>query len=546
MGIVYLAHDPHIDRQVAIKLLPSQFLSEAKYRERFQREARTIARLDHPVIVPVYDFGEHAEQPFIVMRYMAGGSLVEWIRHGKLPLQTAVSIVTRIASTLAEVHQQGIIHRDLKPSNILLDNRGDAYLSDFGIVKVNDATLSLTGSSSMGTPAYMSPEQIRNDENLDHRTDIYALGVILFELLTGKRPFAGETILEQIVAHTTEPIPNIYDFNPELPPKVDLVIQNTLAKEPAKRYKSMTELVSHLTSITTNAPKQDPFNPIKTAGTLPANPQARPTIRRWIAVFGVVLFLAAIFLISSQLIPVSGIEEMADPTPTQTVTVETAVNATNPPTSPPETAVASQPPDILTQTVNQAPIFHIISTKESSRLTEPEANLGLGPGQTTLLGLPFEHGWKISTECEIGGADRPTLIVVPVNNLSATKAHFLLQAGQGLAEFSGQKIGELVIIFANGQSFGEPLILGDNIRDWRRAMPETYVNSATSANLQEAWRGKEGNTDGRIDLFSITLPDSLQNQLIREIQIVDTSVQTIGTTDPCIHLIAITLESQPN
>ena len=93
MGIVYLAHDPHIDRQVAIKLLPSQFLSEAKYRERFQREARTIARLDHPVIVPVYDFGEHEEQPFIVMRYMAGGSLVEWTRHGKLPMQTAVSII---------------------------------------------------------------------------------------------------------------------------------------------------------------------------------------------------------------------------------------------------------------------------------------------------------------------------------------------------------------------------------------------------------------------------------------------------------------------
>ena len=141
--------------------------------------------------------------------------------------------------------------------------------------------------------------------------------------------------------------------------------------------------------------------------------------------------------------------------------------------------------------------------------------------------------------------ERPTLVKVDANNLAVTKAHILLQAGQGSTEYAGQKIGEFVIIFADGYAYGEPLILGENIRDWRSAMPETYVNSATATNLQEAWRGKEGNTDGRIDLLTITLPDALQNQPVREIQLIDTSAQTVGSINPCIHLIAITFESQP-
>ena len=551
--MVYLAHDPHIDRQVAIKLLPGQFLSEKKYRERFQREARTIARLDHPTIVPIYDFGDHAGQPYIVMRYMAGGSLAEWIRNGSLPLETAVPIIKRVALALAEVHQRGIIHRDLKPSNILLDSRGDAYLSDFGIVKLSNATVSLTGSSLMGTPAYMSPEQVRNDENLDHRTDIYALGAIFFEMLTGKRPFAGDTILEQIVAHATEPVPDIHDFNHELPVGFGAIIQKTMAKQPADRYNSMAELVQHLDMITTPAPGPVYHKPLKTELTLPEHPKAKQPVRRWIAGIGFFLFVAIAFILGPHLLtPVSSIDETNTPTqnaivvspPTREPTVAATDTESTLPT--PETAVSTLTPPAPAKTpmMNLAPEFHIISTQDSSFLSEPEANLGLGPGQTTLLGIPFEHGWKISTQCEINGADRPTLVDVAVDNLTATKAYILLQAGQGLTNFNEQKIGEIVLVFENGQSYGEPLILGYNIRDWRRAMPETYINSTTSANLEEAWRGKEGNTDGRIDLLTLTLPDNLNEQPISKIQIIDTSAQTVGSTEPCIHLIAITLESK--
>ncbi|GJM40109.1 MAG: hypothetical protein DHS20C20_03910 [Ardenticatenaceae bacterium] len=546
--MVYLAHDPRIDRQVAVKLLLGQFLSDPKYISRFQREARTIARLDHPVIVPIYDFGEHEGQPFIVMRHMAGGSLVNWIRNGKLPMETAVPIITRIASTLADVHHQGIIHRDLKPSNILLDNRGDAYLSDFGIVKVNDARVSLTKSSIIGTPAYMSPEQIRNDDSLDHRTDIYALGVILFELLTGKRPFQGETAIEQMVAHATEPIPNIYDFNQDLPPGVNIAIQKTLAKEPLERFSSMMDLVHHLDTITHSDTAKATIHPVQTEATATANYPQKPTRRFWFTGVISLIIVVLILIFWPRLLPVGGNNETAVPTeivsPSAISQREATITSTEIVV---ETALLSptDTPPTETSLLSQSPRFNIISIKDSSRLSSPEANLGLGPGQTTLLGIPFEHGWKITTQCELGSANHPTLVSILVNQETAVKAHVLLQAGQGLTEFSGQKIGEFVVIFEDGQSFLEPLILGENIRDWRSAMPTTYVNQAVSPHLQEAWRGKEGNTDGRIDLLTITIPDTLQNQPIREIQINDTSVQTTGAINPCIHLIAVTLESQP-
>ncbi|MGH2619611.1 MAG: serine/threonine-protein kinase, partial [Anaerolineales bacterium] len=247
MAIVYLGYDPRIEREVAIKVLPRQFSFDPQFEARFQREVRAIASLEHGAIVPVYDFGEVDDQPFIVMRYMSGGSLAGRLTSGKLLLPEAARILARIAPALDRAHEQGIIHRDLKPGNILFDQEGEAYLSDFGIAKLADTTAAYTGSALIGTPAYMSPEQARGEGNVDGRSDVYSLGVILFETLAGRPPYAADTPMGIAMRHVTDPIPRIRQLNPGLPKQIERVIRRAMAKSPQDRYQSAAELAGALT-----------------------------------------------------------------------------------------------------------------------------------------------------------------------------------------------------------------------------------------------------------------------------------------------------------
>jgi len=242
MATVYRAHDPFFGRDVAVKLLPREFLHDPTFKARFEREAKTIAALEHSAIVPVHDFGEEEGQPFLVMRYMSGGSLVNRLEGGPLSFEDISTIISRIATGLDEAHKKGMIHRDLKPGNILFDSHGDAFLSDFGIVKLTQETATFTGTGIIGTPAYMSPEQARGDPDLDPRSDVYALGVILFEMLSGKPPYEADTPMGLAVKHITEPVPSILEAKPDLPPTFELMIKRALAKEPEDRYASAGEL----------------------------------------------------------------------------------------------------------------------------------------------------------------------------------------------------------------------------------------------------------------------------------------------------------------
>lgn len=246
MATVYLAHDPYIGRDVALKVMKRDLQEDDTFRSRFKREARTIATLEHPAIVPVYDFGEENKQLFLVMRLMKGGTLAERIQQRPFSLHTILPIVQRIGSALDHAHQQGVIHRDLKPSNILFDEYSNAYLSDFGIVKLVQSSTNLTGSSVVGTPAYISPEQIHGDADVDGRADVYTLGVILFEALTGQKPYRADTPVKQLMAHILDPIPPILQLNPALPPGLDTIIQRALAKDRAQRYATAAELVAEL------------------------------------------------------------------------------------------------------------------------------------------------------------------------------------------------------------------------------------------------------------------------------------------------------------
>ncbi|MEP0806930.1 MAG: serine/threonine-protein kinase [Chloroflexota bacterium] len=257
MATVYHGYDPRFEREVAVKVLPSELLhSDPQFKLRFEREAKIIAQLEHPSIVPVYDVGEENGQPYFVMRYMNGGSLAERIKQKVMSVEEAARILGQIAPGLDEAHSKGIVHRDLKPSNILFDAKGTPYISDFGIAKLSQSQASsVTGSAIIGTPAYMAPEQAAG-ETVDGRSDIYALGIILFEMLTGRQPYEADTPMAVAIKHITDPVPHILEANPSLPADVDAIIQTAMAKRKEDRFSTAVELVDALRMVGSNATTQ--------------------------------------------------------------------------------------------------------------------------------------------------------------------------------------------------------------------------------------------------------------------------------------------------
>jgi len=248
MATVYRAYDPSFDREVAIKVLPREMLHDTQFRSRFEREIKMVAGLEHPAIVPVYDVGNEDGQPYFVMRYMTGGSLSGWIEKGKFSIQDTARIIEKIAQGLAYSHKKGIIHRDLKPDNILFDSNGDPFISDFGVAKFTEATGGLTGSGTIGTPAYMSPEQAQGTE-VDSRSDVYGLGVIVYQMLSGQQPYSADTPMGVVVKHITEPVPEILKVLPDLPPEIDIIIKTSMAKDKTARYPNTIELAKALNLV---------------------------------------------------------------------------------------------------------------------------------------------------------------------------------------------------------------------------------------------------------------------------------------------------------
>ena len=246
MATVYRAFDPISNREVAIKILPRDMLDNLVTRARFKREIKLIASLEHPAIVPVYDVGgEDNHQPFFVMRYMSGGSLTEMIRKGRFSLRDAALVIERLASALDHAHSRGVIHRDIKPDNVLFDTSNNPYLSDFGVAKFTESMVSSTNQEVIGTPAYISPEQALG-EDVDHRADIYGLGAMLYEMLTGERPFGKDTVIGLALQHVNDPVPNILNLRSDLPGEVDVIIKRAMAKNRENRYDTALEMAHEL------------------------------------------------------------------------------------------------------------------------------------------------------------------------------------------------------------------------------------------------------------------------------------------------------------
>ena len=287
MALVYKAHDLQLNRDVAIKIiLPDKGISE-KFIKRFQREAKALAALNHENIIPIIDFGEHDNLPYLVMPFIPGGTLKKQIGT-PVPYDQAAKMLIPIAGALAYAHQKGVIHRDVKPANILIDETGRPLLSDFGVAKMLtlEETMDLTGTGvGVGTPEYMSPEQTLG-KAVDSRADEYSLGIILYEMITGRKPYQADTPLAVAIKQNTQPLPDPGDFVPRLPDRVEEVLRKVLAKNPEDRYASMELFAEALSELAAG-------NLAHTKKKKKNNPATEGGRWKWVALLGTLAVLAA-------------------------------------------------------------------------------------------------------------------------------------------------------------------------------------------------------------------------------------------------------------
>ena len=245
MSNVFRAHDRLLERTVALKILHEQYTRDDDYVERFRREARAVAQRAHPNIVTVIDRGEQDGRQYIVFEFIEGENLKELVAHGPLSVHEAVGLALQVARALSFAHERGLVHRDVKPQNVLLNEDGQAKVTDFGIARSLDVHGVTQTGTVLGTSDYIAPEQARG-QKVNPKTDIYSLGAVLYELLTGDVPFAGDNFVAVAMRHVNEPAPSVLEHRPDCPLRLDLAIQRAMAKDPADRFESMDDFVIEL------------------------------------------------------------------------------------------------------------------------------------------------------------------------------------------------------------------------------------------------------------------------------------------------------------
>ncbi len=252
MGEVYKAFDPGLERFVAVKILPDALAHDDKLKVRFLGEARTLAKLNHPNLVHIYAIGDEKETSYFVMEYINGWTITKLLeRWKKLPLQRAFAVIGEIMAALDSVHKAGLVHRDIKPANIMVEKGGRVVLMDFGLAKLIDeggAIQLTTAGMIIGTPQYVSPEQARG-ERVDHRSDIYSLGCVLYQLLTGKPPYEAKSAMGVLTKHAHDPVPQIRAELPDIEPEVEKVVTRCLQKAVAERYQDLSEMAADMAQV---------------------------------------------------------------------------------------------------------------------------------------------------------------------------------------------------------------------------------------------------------------------------------------------------------
>jgi ligand-binding sensor domain-containing protein/tRNA A-37 threonylcarbamoyl transferase component Bud32 len=373
MATIFKAYQPSMDRYVAIKVLASHFTKDATFVARFTQEARTLAGLEHPHILPVHDYGEQEGTTYLVMRYIDAGTLKDLIvQRGPLELSETARILGQVGRALGYAHSQGIVHRDIKPTNVLVDEQGNAFLTDFGIAKLMAGTAQFTATGAIvGTPAYMAPEQ-GIGKPLDHRCDIYALGVMLYEMTTGQVPYEAETPLAVLLQHVNAPLPPPRQIDPDLPEPVERVILKALAKAPDDRFQTTEEMVETLQRAVAGIPV-DIAPPLPAGGPTTVLPQPAdepaleapvvPPARKpipWLPIAGGVAVLVALLIAALLVLPrLGGSKVEATPVP-EMIPTELPETVVVQATEPPAAAPTLPPTTIVTPTTQQPAATHTV------------------------------------------------------------------------------------------------------------------------------------------------------------------------------------------
>ena len=458
MATVYLARQASMDRDVAIKIMAPELADDEQFVARFEHEAQLIARLQHPHILPVIDFGREGKHIYIVMQLVRGGSLDDRLSRGPLPLPLAARMLGQIASALAFAHEQGIVHRDLKPNNVLLDERDNAYLTDFGIAKMLAGTTKLTATGNvLGTPAYMAPEQWRGDP-VDARTDIYALGIMLYEMVLGQLPFQGDTPYTLMYKHFNDAPPPPREKNPAIDPRVEAVILRALAKDPDDRYQSAEAMADDFTNAVRSMGKAVPAPDMEATvlgeeaappTAMPARTPPRPTPSTEAAatraapesapasppkeggrsplVIGGAVIAALAAVVAIALLALSGGKGEKEVAVVPTATDTATATATQPPTETPTSTPTPSPTDtptprttfatVLTEraTVRRGPGFEyeVVST-----LSREEEVIVVGVSEDggwyqVAVGGVIGTGWVSAESVRISGNPNIPVVVLP-------------------------------------------------------------------------------------------------------------------------------------
>jgi serine/threonine protein kinase len=279
MATVYRAHHERLERDVAIKIMHQAFQQDPNFHTRFAREAKIIARMEHPNIISVYDYAEYEGQPYLVMKFVEGRTLKYALIKQKPTHDDILRLMTPLANALDYAHKMGILHRDIKPSNIIIDPNGTPYLTDFGMARIAQTGESTISADMMlGTPQYIAPEQALGKQDLDARTDLYSFGVVLYEMIVGQVPFSGDTPYAVIHDHIYRPLPAPSSLNPDVSPQVEQVLIKALEKDPAARYASAHEMIDALRAafagVGATIPKSGTDAPLRVPTSTPSNTDA--------------------------------------------------------------------------------------------------------------------------------------------------------------------------------------------------------------------------------------------------------------------------------